>query len=181
MTNNSTTATGVLVSVVLGRRIDLVNDPITVGDYISDFGSRLHARRFGEVDDGEGNLALHGQNGEERLTLEGDWLLRFKRSGRRGMVNFRTFSAATDMNFLRFREEEAYELLLKLQVGELVDTIVTTDLVIVRADNFSKVVFNPPFDTLWFIIRHRYCAKYQDFEMHLRSRSVRTLGFAGWN
>lgn len=109
MTNESTTATGCLASVVLGRLGDLSNAPMTVGDYISNFGSHLDARCFGQIVDCGGELALHGQHGEELLTREGAWLRGWKHSGRRVMATLPTFGAATVLPFVRCRKEEAYE------------------------------------------------------------------------
>lgn len=59
MPKNSTTANGVSASVLLGSRGDLVNSPMKFGNYMSEFGLSLDVRRFGEIDDGEGDLAMH--------------------------------------------------------------------------------------------------------------------------
>lgn len=162
MTNNSTTVTEGFASMILWRRGDLFNDSMNVGDYILDFVSRLDERFFGEIDDGEGYLALHGQHGEERLTRVA-WLRNCKHSGRRGMETIKKFGTATDMPFVHCREKEAYELRLSRLVRDFVETLVTKDLVIVKAVNVLKLVFDLPFDSLWFIRCHCYWAKDQDF------------------
>lgn len=97
------------------------------------------------------------------------------------MATLQTFGAETYMPFVRCLEEEAYEPRLTQLVGELIDTLLMADPVLVKAVNFSKAVFDRPFYSLWFIRLHRYWDKDQDFEMRLRSRSVRTLVFAGWH
>lgn len=78
-----------------------------------ELGSSLDARNFGEIDVGEGDLNLHGQNGEKSITREGEWLIRWKYCGRRGMETIRTVGTATGMPFVRCSEEEAYERRLK--------------------------------------------------------------------
>lgn len=99
---------------------------------------------------------LHRQDGEELFSRDGAWLRRWKHSERLGMETLRTFGALIDMPFVRFCEEDAYKRRLRRLVGELIDILVTTDLFIVEAVKFSKVVFDRPFDSLWFIRLHRY-------------------------
>lgn len=78
-------------------------------------------------------MALHVQNGEERIKREGTWLRRWKNSGRSGMETLRNIGAETDMKFLNCREEELYERKLMRLVGEPIDTLVTADFVILKA------------------------------------------------
>lgn len=99
-TDNSTTENGGLASVVLGRCGDLVNDPITVWDYKSAFVSRLDTRSFDYIDDRERDSVFHGHNFEERLTMEGSWLRRWKYSRRRGILTLRTVGDEIDMPFV---------------------------------------------------------------------------------
>lgn len=59
----------------------------------------LDSRRFGEIDDGHGALALFDTSGEEKLTSEGAWVRRWKQFGRIGMATLQTVWVNTDMPF----------------------------------------------------------------------------------
>lgn len=148
MPKNSTTATGSLASVVLGYCGNIFNAPMTVGNYVREFNARLDAQRFGEINDGEGVLALHGQNGEECLTRERDWLRSWDHLGLRGMKTLRTVGAETYMTFVRCREEESYERRLTRLASAFLDALVVTDTVTLKVVNLSKVFFDCPFDIL---------------------------------
>lgn len=88
------------------------------------------------------------------------------------MATLLTVSAANDMPFIRCLKEEAYERRLTPLFVELLDTLLKTDPLTAKVVNLLNISFDLPFDSLWFIRLHRYWAKYQDFEMRLRSISL---------
>lgn len=65
-----------------------------------------------------------------------------------------TVASGTDIPPVLFREEQEYERQLTELVGEVLDNMVTIDLVSIKAVNLSKVVLDRPFDSIWFIRLH---------------------------
>lgn len=150
-------------SVVLRCLGDLVSVPMTVETYMREYRSRLDARSFREIDRDDGDMELNGKHGEERLKREGDWLRSWKHRERRGMETLRTgmttlrnVGSGTEISFICCRKEQEYESRLTRLVGELIENMVTNYFVAVKSVNFSKVVLDRPFDSLWFIRSHRH-------------------------
>lgn len=73
MVTFSTVTGDELASVVLGRHEDLVSDHMAVETYLREYGSRLDARSFVEIESGEGSLELHGEHGDGRIKREDFW------------------------------------------------------------------------------------------------------------
>lgn len=77
--------------------------------YFCDYGSQLGARHFGEIDSGDGDFALNGKYGDERLTRKGARLRHWKHSGSSGEDKILNFLSGTDMPFIRFLEKQENE------------------------------------------------------------------------
>lgn len=61
------------------------------------------------------------------------------------METLRTVGSGTEMPFIRCREEQEYERKLTRLLGELLEKMVTIDIIAIKAVNTSKVVLDRPF------------------------------------